>query len=244
MKRFLLLILAFILLMSGCSNNSLAQAYTVEGYNDMNELAELIEEQVAYMDAAHQMAEAARALGYEESHGVIKLAQQEWAQANELRKQYQAIYDELQEHWALKEQEYPDAAFVWSYFKNLGYSNAVCAGLLGNMMAECGGNTLALQSTIYGNGYYGICQWSQHYSSEVWGASLEEQCNFLQSTIEEEINMFGGVYKSGFDYDQFLALTSPEAAALAFAKCYERGGSGSYGTRQNNAIIAYNYFVS
>ena len=39
-------------------------------------------------------------------------------------------------------------------------------------------------------------------------------------------------------------MTSITDAALAFAKCYERCGSGSYTTRQNNAIIAYNYFVS
>ena len=30
---------------------------------------------------------------------------------------------------------------------------------------------------------------------------------------------------------------------MAFAKAYERCGSGSYGVRQINALKAYNYFV-
>ena len=44
--------------------------------------------------------------------------------------------------------------------------------------------------------------------------------------------------------NDFLNMTSITDAALAFAKCYERCASGSYTVRQNNAITAYNYFVS
>jgi hypothetical protein len=156
---------------------------------------------------------------------------------------YQSVYDQLMEHWHQKEEEYPTATYIWTYFKDLGYSNQVCAGILGNIMAETRGNTLDIQATISGNGYYGICQWNKAYSN-VWGASLEEQCDYLRDTIEYEFDTFGYVYKRNFDYNSFLDLTDIKSAALAFAKCYERCGSGSYYTRQQNAIAAYNYFIS
>lgn len=255
MSRFIKVITSLIIVLSlcGCSYGGLtvvAHAYSVP-YNetisytldDMDVLVELIAEQISNMNAAHQMADAARELGYSEDHAVIVLARQEYKEANALRKTYQAIYDKLLEHWHQKEEEYPTAAYIWNYFKELGYNNQVCAGILGNIMAETGGNTLEIQATIFGNGYYGMCQWNKAYSN-VWGASLEEQCDYLRDTIEYEFDTFGYAYKRSFNYDSFLEITDIKDAALAFAKCYERCGSGSYYTRQQNAIAAYNYFVS
>ena len=46
------------------------------------------------------------------------------------------------------------------------------------------------------------------------------------------------------DYDDFIEMTDIEEIALAFAKCYERCGSGSYDVRQSNALIAFEYFAS
>lgn len=89
-----------------------------------------------------------------------------------------------------------------------------------------------------------MCQWNKAYSEGVWGASLEEQCAFLRDTIAYEIDTFGYAYKKGFDYEDFLQLTDCKQAALAFAKAYERCGSGSYAVRQKNALAAYNYFIS
>ena len=235
MSRFIKVITSLIIILSlcGCGYGLAvtAQAYSVP-YNetvsytldDMDTLIELIAEQISNMNAAHQMAEAARQLGYSEDHDVIVLAKQEHADANALRMKYQSVYDQLMEHWHQKEEEYPTATYIWTYFKDLGYSNQVCAGILGN-------------------GYYGICQWNKAYSN-VWGASLEEQCDYLRDTIEYEFDTFGYVYKRNFDYNSFLDLTDIKSAALAFAKCYERCGSGSYYTRQQNAIAAYNYFIS
>ncbi len=255
MRRFMSIILSLIILLSiMCSCNSpfisVASAYSVQynsntsyTYNDLDTLIELIAEQISNMNAAHQMADAARQLGYSENHDVIELAVNEYDKANELRQSYQNVYDNLMEHWHQKEKEYPVATYIWSYFKNLGYNNQVCAGILGNIMTEVGGNTLNIQYELGNSSYYGMCQWNKAYS-EVWGASLEEQCNYLENTIEYEFNTFGHAYKRGFDYEDFLNMTSITDAALAFAKCYERCGSGSYTVRQNNAIIAYNYFVS
>lgn len=151
---------------------------------------------------------------------------------------------ELQEEKIVTSDEYPDAAEVWSILSEAGCSDYVCAGILGNMMAECGGQTLALQPYVSSSNYYGMCQWNQAYRDKVWGASLEDQCNFLLNSMKYEIDTFGFCYASGFNYDKFLNLTNEKDVALAFAKCYERCGSGSYSIRQDNATTAYNYFVT
>ena len=54
------------------------------------------------------------------------------------------------------------ASQVWTHLKNYGYSDSVAAGIIGNMMRECGGDTLDLDWDIVGhyNGdeYYGLCR--------------------------------------------------------------------------------------
>lgn len=239
-----------LLLVTGCVGIPIASAYTVQyneisyTYSDLDTLKELIGEQVSNMNAAHQMAEAARQLGYEEDHDVITLAKTEWEEANNLRFEYQTVYDNLMKHWHQKEEEYPVATYIWNYFKELGYNDYVCAGILGNIMTEVGGQTLDVQYSLRGNGYYGMCQWNKAYRSGVWGADLAGQCNFLRDTIEYELDTFGYAYKKGFNYDSFLALSNERDAALAFAKCYERCGSSTYNIRMNNAEKAYDYFVN
>ena len=72
-------------------------------------------------------------------------------------------------------------------------------------MCEVGGGTLYIQWWLYGSYYYGMCQWSKGYS-EIWGADLKAQCDFLRNTIEYELNVFGFVYQSGFKYEDFCQL--------------------------------------
>ena len=107
MRRFMSIILSLIILLSiMCSCNStfisVASAYSVQynsntsyTYNDLDTLIELIAEQISNMNAAHQMADAARQLGYSENHDVIELAVNEYDKANELRQSYQNVYDNL-----------------------------------------------------------------------------------------------------------------------------------------------------
>ena len=140
---------------------------------------------------------------------------------------------------------YSNAAIIWNYLRNLGYNKYVCAGILGNIMTEVGGQTLNIRPGLYGEGnnYYGICQWSLKYYPSINGANLTTQLNFLAETIKYEFNTYGYLYYSEFNYNTFLNLNSTSEAALAFAKVYERCSSDSYTKRQNNANIAYNYFV-
>lgn len=138
------------------------------------------------------------------------------------------------------EVEFPDAKYVWDYLHDLGYNDAVAAGIIGNMMVECGAYTLDLQVNVENQSYYGICQWSKQYYPDVIGCSLEAQCDFLRDTIQNEINTFGYNY----DYDSFLEIIDEREAALVFAKSYERCWKGTYELRQDCAEDALEYFLS
>lgn len=153
--------------------------------------------------------------------------------------EFEVKQEELE--WIEKSKEYESAAFIWKYFEDKGYSDCAIAGILGNIMAEVGGQTLYIQYWLSSSSYYGMCQWSRQYYPEAIGLSLEEQCDFLFNTIENEFDVFG--YIVGLSYEDFIQIENEQTAALAFAKVYERCGSGSYSVRQSNATEAYNYFV-
>lgn len=193
---------------------------------------------------AHTMAECSRKLGYEEDNPVIEIAQAEWW----------ACEAELQEniresqYWMTKFEEYPYATYIWLFFtRQMGFSDEVVAGILGNIMIECGGGgTLNLQYWVYGSGgfYYGMCQWGNTWFPEVRGMDLIEQCDFLASNIETQINAFGKAYGKTNAFSEFLQLTSCRDAALMFAQMYEACAAQGYGVRQSCAEKAYEYFTT
>lgn len=143
------------------------------------------------------------------------------------------------------EEQYFYATKVWEFLRQQGYTQEVTCAIIGNMMIETSGGSLALKPFVYspsGN-YYGLCQWSMKYYPETRDLSFENQLKYLIDSLDWEINTFGGNYKKGFKCADFLAMTDVEEAALAFAMTYERCGSGSYNLRQQAAVKAYSYFV-
>lgn len=161
-----------------------------------------------------------------------------------INKYYKDI--EIIQLWNKKAEEYPIATQIWLSMKEQGWSDYVCAGIMGNIMAECGGQTLDIKWMSYSKTgrYYGICQWSIYYYPQVKDASLERQLNYLYDTIEKEFESFGFCYRSKFTYEDFLHMNNCRDVALAFAKVYERCGSASYGVRKSNAEKAYDYFCN
>lgn len=160
---------------------------------------------------------------------------------------YQIIIEKEEEEakWAARMEEYPVATQVWLYLINeLGYSEATAAGVIGNMMAECGGHTLELKWWIYNpSKHYGLCQWSSRYYPQMQGASLEEQLAFMKESFPDVINRYGYLWRSGFTYEDFIAMDDCGDAAIAFCKIYERpGGTQEY--RRGLAQKAYDYFTS
>lgn len=134
--------------------------------------------------------------------------------------------------------EYPVACQVWQRLREYGFNEYVSAGILGNMMTECGGHTLALDHDIYSSGgrYYGLCQWSLKYTPQVNGLDVDGQMDVLFSSIETNITYFKG------DYHYFCNLTDARQAAIYFQEYYERGAGRE--SRSNNATTAFNYFVT
>lgn len=108
-----------------------------------------------------------------------------------------------------KVEEYPIARKVWDIMKSYGWNDIICAGIMGNMMRECGGDTLKLRwNAVNRSGnHYGLCQWSKRYYSEIWGGSIEEQMEYLKNSL---------------DLGMFNKCKTPSEAAFIFSKYYER----------------------
>lgn len=229
---------------------------------DRAEATRKLEIAMAKLEAAEVMAESCIILGYNEEHPVYQLACEEIQYATDDMNFYQACLEEivLAEMAAEREAErnrlqdmidngeYPEAAYIWHYMRfTLGWNEYVCAGVMGNLMAEVGGQDFKLKVDAYGHhskDYYGICQWYSAFYPQVQGADLDTQLQFLKDTVEYEFKHYGKLYKKGFTYQDFLALEDEQAAALAFAKIYERCGSSSHKQRQINAEKAYAYFAN
>jgi hypothetical protein len=134
---------------------------------------------------------------------------------------------------------YNQATQVWNSLRALGLNEYVCAGIMGNIMAEVGGQTLDISRwPQYSQGsYYGICQWSGSRKQRLlndFGTTLDDQIRFLSVELFEVIPKGSSFYN----------MQDEKEAALYFAKYYERCGSGSYSVRQSNATKALQYFTN
>lgn len=133
---------------------------------------------------------------------------------------------------------YNQAQQVWNYLRDIGLNEYVCAGILGNIMAEVGGQTLDISMwPQYSQGtYYGICQWAGSRKNRLlndFGTTLEDQIRFLS------VELFEVIPKD----NSFYNMQDEKEAALYFAKYYERCSSKYYTVRQNNATKALEYFT-
>ena len=124
--------------------------------------------------------------------------------------------------------------------KAQGWNDYVCAGIMGNLMAEVGGQTLDIsrwaQYSATNTKYYGICQWAGSRKQRLlndFGTTLESQLRFLSVELFEVIPKGSSFYN----------MQDEKEAALYFAKYYERCGTSSYSVRQSNATIALQYFT-
>lgn len=180
------------------------------------------------MDLAHEIAELMRERGYAEDHPVIVACQEWWQAENEGNGHAQVFVTEQQKR------EYPVAAAVWQRLREHGLSEPVAAGIMGNMMSECGGQTLDLDPYIYSGGFYGLCMFSLHYFPGVDGLGVAAQCDFIVDTLSN-------IRDGGGSVEAFLSLTDARAAARYFSDYYERPASWSE-KRADNAEAALAYF--
>lgn len=133
--------------------------------------------------------------------------------------------------------EYAQSAQIWRALKGLGLNDYVCAGILGNIMAEVGGQTLDFSNWEHWSQgtHYGICQWGGSRKDRLlndFGTTFNDQVRFL--TVE----LFEVIPKD----NSFYNMQDEQEAALYFAKYYERCSSRYYEVRQVNATKALAYF--
>ena len=190
------------------------------------------------------------ALGYADNHPAVALAKSDLDNAEAdvtYYADYKTIYEE-QHKWDLRAAEYPVATQAWLYMKNeLGFNDTVCAGIMGNMMAECGGCwTSDLNWDINGSSGYGMIQWLGSRKKQlfsIYGSkpSVENQLNFMK----DELYGTNGVTKQVTDsqLNKIMNAESPEECAFAFATYFERCGEGHRSIRRGYARRAYEYFV-
>jgi hypothetical protein len=131
--------------------------------------------------------------------------------------------------------------------EEFGWNDTVCAGIMGNMMAECGGCwTSDLDWDVSSSSGYGMIQWlggRKQQLFNIYGSSpsIEDQLNFMK----DELYGTNGVTKQVTDsqLDQIMNADSPEDCAYAFACYFERCGEGNRWVRRDYARRAYDYFV-
>ena len=146
--------------------------------------------------------------------------------------------------------EFPIAQEVWDTMKSFGWSDAMCAGIMGNMMRECAGNNFDLhwQAVNKSSGCYGLCQWTPMYHHRVQNANVQEQLAYLKSSLEnKEYSPGGRRINYGDLLERLKSLKTPEAVAKEFFIDYEwivnnHPSQASVRQRQANARRAYDYF--
>lgn len=150
--------------------------------------------------------------------------------------------------WEARREEYLIATEVWLYMKtNFGWSDEVCAGIMGNIMAEIAGGTLNFSNwNANGSSGYGMIQWigsrrkgiESRYGKE---PTIEEQLLYMRD------EMFGanGVKQqiSNGQLNTIMNGETPEQIAYDFARYFERCASVHYAKRRGYARTAYEYFV-
>lgn len=145
--------------------------------------------------------------------------------------------------------EYPEATAVWFYMKNnFGWSDIICAGIMGNIMAEIGGGTLNWSGKCLTDkrSGYGMFQWVDNRRKEIKNLygdkpTMEQQLEFM---YDELYGTDGATCQvSEEQLELILNGNTPERVAHIFAIYFERCASYSYGPRKGYARIAYNYFV-
>lgn len=148
-----------------------------------------------------------------------------------------------------------DSDKIWNYLKQLGFSEAASAGVMGNLMQESGLNPKAVQNNGRGPGT-GLVQWEDGFSGrwnnlekwakangdkDVWAVDTQLDFMYYEMTSDNwQANMFGSKYKEHYginagsgvaSVEYFKKETDPERAMYIFEYAFERAGSPAFPNR-------------
>lgn len=216
----------------------------------LEEANRLLDDAIFRQETATTIYESLLALGYEEDHPAVEMLVVDITNATVAVEYYlekQIIFEEILK-WEIRSSEYPVATQVWLYMKNeFGWNDIVCAGIMGNLMAECGGCwTSDLKWDINKSSGLGMIQWiggRKQQIISIYGSnpSIEDQLNFMK----DELYGTNGVTKQVTDWqlDKIMNASTPEECAFAFATYFERCSENHRAPRRGYAKTAYEYFV-
>lgn len=216
----------------------------------LDEANTVLEDAIFRRDTTKSVYEGLLLLGYDTEHPAVVMAKTDLENAEADVEYYteQQLIRQEEENWRVRAEEYPVATQAWLYMKNeLGFSDIVCAGIMGNMMAECGGCwTSDLDWDVHSSSGFGMIQWlggrkQQLFSIYGSNPSVENQLDF----VKDELYGTNGVTKQVTDsqLDKIINAETPEDCAYAFACYYERCGEDHRWVRRDYARRAYEYFV-
>lgn len=191
-----------------------------------------------------------KSLGYADNHPAVMMMNKHIKLIEEDLKYYQDFQKQFEEahKWELRAAEYPAATQVWRIMKDeFGWSDIVCAGIMGNMMAECGGCwTSDLNWTADSSHGLGMIQWIGGRRSAIVAKygnkpTIEQQLYFLR----DELYGTNGVRRqvSEEQFNKIMNAQTPEECAFAFATYYERCAEQYRAPRKGYAKKAYDYFT-
>jgi hypothetical protein len=209
-----------------------------------------LEKAIARQELTNAVYQGLISLGYADDHPAVVMAKTDIENADADVVYYQEQFEiwEEKHKWEVRASEYPVATQVWLYMKNeLGYSDIVCAGIMGNMMAECGGCwTSDLDWDVHSSSGFGMIQWlggrkQQLFSIYGNDPSIEDQLNFMHHELYGTDGVTWQVSQS--QLDKIMNAETPEECAYAFACYFERCGEGHRAPRRGYARRAYEYFV-
>lgn len=210
----------------------------------------LLEEAESRLETAQAVLNGLTTLGYEPDHPAVVLAHTEVDNSTSDLAYYQEKMVEWEEihKWEVRKAEYPAATEAWLIMsEEFGWSDAVCAGIIGNLMAECGGCwTQDLDWQINTKHGMGMVQWiggRRNQLVALYGENptVKDQMMFMR----DELYGLNGVTKQVTEsqLNEIMNASSPEECAYAFAAYYERCASQHRAPRKGYARTAYEYFV-
>lgn len=216
----------------------------------LEEANKSLEDAMFRQNTAVAIYEGLLTLGYAENHPAVVMARCDIENTELDRTYYEEKQAELQEqeNWRQRASEYPIATQAWLYMKyDLGFSDIVCAGIMGNLMAECGGCwTSDLDYNANSSSGYGMIQWlggrkDQLFAKYGSNPTVQQQLEF----VKDELYGTNGVTKQVTDeqLDKIINAETPEECAFAFATYFERCASQHRAPRRDYARRAYEYFV-
>ena len=151
------------------------------------------------------------------------------------------------------EQKEVNAKYIYSYFKNIGWTTKAIASILGNMDAESSLNPGRWQSEFVGNnsGGYGLVQWTPATKYFNWCEDMgfadpsEMENNLDRINYEFENNLqWISTNEYNLSFEEFSKSNqSITYLTTAFLKCYERAGIENLDYRIERANFYYSYLT-